>query len=464
MKGFWLFVAGAFLTACSGGSTPTPDVVFDTVDADTTDTFVEDSQGSDVAHEDAHEDAHADTLDVFVDVAIDGHQTDATLSDADIAQDSSPIEDLFDPTALPNAPEPIIMQAISPSSIQVALQEPAIFVGDLGPQGRLIQTQSSVFVAQSALYLEAEVPEGIIHAATVHGPNSVFGTDQGLWVLDNGFFFTSPINDLLTSSMVRSVFSDNAGLWIGQSDAVLLWEEDSLFDINVDGIEWQAPLMSYGALYDGVPTLWIADQELVMALIEEGDAIVAVTVLEGRDVSHMSSDGAGNLWMISEGTIIKRDSSGALTWLSHDEEFTGLFSSLETNDTWLRNGSGLVWWSDGVFAAVQDTSSIGTAAPVGQGALLASNVAQTILVSMDGSSPVVTTNWTDQIQPLYEAKCSTCHSPDNIASDFSTPLAWQENIDAILLRTTVDMPANDPPLDPALYALIESWKEGGFLP
>jgi hypothetical protein len=432
------------------------------VDAVLSDAALSDSEGADTDQVAADSGMSLDSVDGSV-------SEDATSEDVGASSDTVTDDDTFEPPQLPSAPSPIALQVVSPSSVDVELDEPAVFLSRLGESGRLIQTATAVHVLQGLVYAEAAVPEGQLQGATPHGPWTILGADLGLWVIDEGFFFESPIVELLASPDVRFVASTtpdtgDGGLWIGQSEGVFFWESEVLFQVTLPDWTWDEPRLSYGALFDGMPTLWVADQARVMALVPTGDDYEAVTVLEGYPVSAIGSDALGNLWLLSEGTLIRRDPMGTFSWWSHDELFLDLVSDPQSQEIWLRANSGWIWLKDDAFSAVESTGSLDLAAWVGDGQLLASDAEQTVLVAIDESAAVLSPTWQDDIQPLFADKCSLCHSADNIASNLSTSAAWQESITDILLRVTVDMPANDPPLAPAFVALIQSWQEGGFLP
>ena len=72
--------------------------------------------------------------------------------------------------------------------------------------------------------------------------------------------------------------------------------------------------------------------------------------------------------------------------------------------------------------------------------------------------------WEEDVEPIFDEKCAMCHSPNSIASDLSTMEYWMNQSATIVNRVKTDMPANDPPLDPNLTAIIEAWIDGGFAP
>jgi len=73
------------------------------------------------------------------------------------------------------------------------------------------------------------------------------------------------------------------------------------------------------------------------------------------------------------------------------------------------------------------------------------------------------TTWSEDISPLHQARCATCHSGTG-ARDLSDAQRWLNDIDDILLVTRMQsMPIGAPPLTAEEIDLIERWKLAGGL-
>ncbi len=379
--------------------------------------------------------------------------------------EGSLIEDTFQPPTLPPEPQPISVQTITPSAISVQLEESGLFMCGIGDEGRLIQTENATKMYKNNVYLDADIPPGQILSVTDSGPKTLFGMDNGLVVYEDGFFFNSPITELLPETNVTELHNvDETSFWLRAGSSILSWESDELFEVTVENLPWVDPILSYGALYDGSPALWIADDGYLMALLQEEDEYVAIPVLENHNISHLTSDKSGHLWAISEGTLIRRSPEGEFDWYSHTEPMTGIAKNRHTDDLWIQTNNEIIWYQNGVFAALEGSGGFERIAVLKEEQVLVSDETQTVLISLDGSTPIETIGWVANIAPIYEEKCSMCHSSGNIASDLSTYENWQSGIEEILFRVVVDMPADDPPLDPALVEVIQGWKDGGMLP
>lgn len=72
--------------------------------------------------------------------------------------------------------------------------------------------------------------------------------------------------------------------------------------------------------------------------------------------------------------------------------------------------------------------------------------------------------WTQDVEPIFEARCAICHGNDSGARRLDGAALWQEQIDAILLNvTTANMPLPpNPPLTVDELQRIEGWVAAGY--
>jgi len=81
-----------------------------------------------------------------------------------------------------------------------------------------------------------------------------------------------------------------------------------------------------------------------------------------------------------------------------------------------------------------------------------------------GFEVITDATWSEDVAPLYEAHCASCHGPDGSAV---TPLAtmedWQSRIEVVIQNVDQGrMPLGRPPLSRREVAVIEAWQVGGF--
>lgn len=74
--------------------------------------------------------------------------------------------------------------------------------------------------------------------------------------------------------------------------------------------------------------------------------------------------------------------------------------------------------------------------------------------------------WTDDVQPIYDDRCSRCHGPSGPSpTRLDSADAWETRIDAIVAAVTSGrMPLGGPRLTPAEIGVIEAWAATGFEP
>ncbi|GAB5549354.1 MAG: hypothetical protein SangKO_091140 [Sandaracinaceae bacterium] len=91
----------------------------------------------------------------------------------------------------------------------------------------------------------------------------------------------------------------------------------------------------------------------------------------------------------------------------------------------------------------------------------------------DGTLPVeerrsfeVVTNatWSEDVQPLYQGYCASCHGPEGPANTrLDAPSHWQDIYELILTNVVEGrMPLGRPPLSQREVALIEAWRVAGY--
>jgi len=73
--------------------------------------------------------------------------------------------------------------------------------------------------------------------------------------------------------------------------------------------------------------------------------------------------------------------------------------------------------------------------------------------------------WSEDVAPLYEAHCASCHGPEGSAvTQLGTMEDWQSRIEVVIQNVDQGrMPLGRPPLSRREVALIEAWQVGGFL-
>jgi hypothetical protein len=299
------------------------------------------------------------------------------------------------------------------------------------------------------------------------GEDTLMVCEDALRVLHKGFAFSSPLQDLLAGQSIHTAVAagsgDTASLWLGTDVALYRWEGDNLAQVQPTGLPTANALLAEGGSYDGNPALWLAAEGWLVAILPASEGLQSVPVLNNLAVTDLSVDSGQWLWLVSEGDIVRRHPEGEWEWLAFPEPVQAVHGRADSPTTWFVLETSLVVHEDGAYRLVEGVTPPTDADITEAGDLLIADATGVARVMLDAVAPEVIA-WNSHIAPIYEKECALCHSPDNIAEDFSAMQTWIDSIALIMTRVQTDMPANDPPLDPASVSLIQQWIDGGFSP
>jgi hypothetical protein len=377
-------------------------------------------------------------------------------------------EDAWAPPEFPEQASDAEFAGEKPAYIENILDEDVTYIASIGAPKMLLDTSDGLALYDLTLEsLEGEFGE--IHVTEAYGEHVLVATDSGLYVLFKKMvLLPSPINKLLEGANIvdlSTVPTDGAEdtLWLATDNTLYQWEDGLLSEIGDGDLPTASAQLAYGALYEGQPVTWVASQGWLYALFEEDGQWTWSAVAYDLPVSEMKVDGEGRLWCISDGDVVLRHVDGSWEWLAFPEPIERVLTGLEASDVWLHASGSLYHYEDGLFWIVAGAPGLKPVAYEGTGRFLAGQNAS--LVRIHAEEPLnLAATWEDDVAPIYEAKCAMCHGPNSVANDLSTMEDWIDNIANILIRVKTDMPANDPPLEPNLTALIEAWSDGGFVP
>jgi hypothetical protein len=389
-------------------------------------------------------------------------------------------------------------------------------------------------------------------AARVDGQTLVAGTG-GVWVLEPGGLDPSPLGPSLgKTNLVESLLAvPGAGgddLWIGAVKGLYRWRSGSLEPIVPGALPDRDALLAHGAPLDGSPALWVASGELIYALTEGADGLLAWPERDDLPASALAADSAGHLWAISEGALHQRTPDGVWHGVPVAEPATAVAARPDLPATWILDADGLlrheagvvrpgskqpdgaerllatpdgaavVYGDDGIWivlpghlltlAGIEDGQTVTSATvvsvtptpPVGVVSVTATIDEAPADVQQDpwrvvlspaalGDGPhtlAVTTTWeegdpatatvgfvvetlppptwTEDIEPLYQQRCDTCHNPAVTKSPLDTYDLWKSRIDDILGAVTkglMPLPPN-PALTPTEVDRIQAWRDADF--
>ncbi len=384
------------------------------------------------------------------------------------------------------------------------------------------------------------------------GEMAVLATAAGLMELagagEDRYAGASALQAILPGAPTR-VAAAGADLWVQIGGELYCWRNGALQRAGVGEVSLDGPLAA-GGQRGGLPVIWAAGDEQVVAISRGGRALVEAVETRAA-VGSMGADSAGTLWAAEDGALLEIPPEGeprryalpeAVTWAGAGTGAAGAWAltagglyRVEGDQYALAGLDGLIpepGVVDGqgrlVFASEGGLWRVGrdrelllvgmagtVAAPeqiegirevrlvptfpdriatlearIGDLPLEISGDSSVVIDAsqwFDGADHTLTAtatwsdggaatgsavfrsedvgvvSWAGQIGPIYTEQCALCHGGDT-ETLLDSPEAWQARIDDILANVRSGaMPLGRDPLSAAQIAMIDAWKEGGFL-
>jgi|GEM_PF-5664673 hypothetical protein len=385
-------------------------------------------------------------------------------------EDTAPPEDTWQPPAFPESASAVTLADPIPAQSILLRATGATTVAAVQGERVLAQDEEGTQLLDTlwgVVQGEFEDDIGTLWETAEWGEDTLMACEDTLHVLHNGFVFESPLQTLVSEQSIHTVqtvqLGDSPSLWLGTDTGLYTWEDETLFELVPEGLPTANASVVDGGTFDGGPAVWVAAEGWLYAIVQEAESLVSVPVLDALPVTQMRVDDAQRLWLLTNGDIVLRHPDGEWEWLAFSQPVQSLVGESHSPNTWFFLSDSVVVHHDGYFRTAEGMTVPLDADMTDQGDIAAAYEDGVFRWTLDSEVPPVATSWTGHIQPLYESKCITCHTPDNIGADLSSMQLWVDNIDLIMIRVQDDMPADDPPLDPNLVALIQQWIDGGFV-
>ncbi len=396
-----------------------------------------------------------------------GPTLDAALDANDTASDVAE-DDGWEAPTFPNEPSDANLAEATPAFVELVLETEVTGIESLSDGAMVLETVDGLVIYDATLEaLNVEV--GTIHEMVPYGEHQLVATDSGLFVLFKEMvLLPSPVNDVLEDTAVYDVAitTEQGGtetVWLATEDSLYRWEDGLIWEVGDDVLPTGNARLATGALYDDSNALWVASEGWLYAIFPDEGELSWAAVINELPVGNMEIDASGRIYLLVEGTLVLRHPDGSWDWLSFEEPITDIIAGIDSSDAWLLGENTLIHYIDDIFQPLSGVTGLNPVAFEGPGRFLAGKNGSVVRVFADEPEANVVT-WEEDVEPIFDEKCAMCHSPNSIASDLSTMEYWMNQSATIVNRVKTDMPANDPPLDPNLTAIIEAWIDGGFAP
>lgn len=247
-------------------------------------------------------------------------------------------------------PGPTVLDVTGASAEAIVVLEvpgasSAVGLPDLG----LLAGVDGDLVLRGVLEAEASPVESlaseVVSVAAGEDGWTLVSTDRGLAELIGAALVPSPLEILATGGPAQ-LSADRDGLWLAPSGGgVQRWRDDVLFDVAVEGLALEAPVIATGPDPAGIERagIWMASGDAVAFLrFGSGDGSVeAEVVLEGATFEDVDVDAIGRVWVRGDAGLLMRTSDGAWTqWRTPGAP--DVIATPGALGVWLRDGDR--WW------------------------------------------------------------------------------------------------------------------------
>ncbi len=343
--------------------------------------------------------------------------------------------------------------------------------------GALPLPEGAVIAQTAEGLLRVDEPEGdpvvleggpsMLDRIAVLDDGTVLLLGDGIWIPQDEGFLVSPLtetfNEVTISALVAP--SGTGDLWFGTSTGLHLLREGVLYPVEFTELELEGILLTYGALWEDEPTLWVVTDNDVYALVESADGIELW--LERSDLVPEATvvDGNGQLWVSSGGDVHMRGDEG-WEWYRAPVVLGPVHAHPEAPDAWFPVVGGAWHHVGSAFCPIELDSAYELLSVDEKGRALVSADGALLRLAVDaplGPEPDPP-NWADEVSPLAIEHCGQCHGDGKFAHPMHTREHWITEMDDILLvvnSKAMPLPPNEP-LDKKAIAIIEDWKEAGF--
>lgn len=133
------------------------------------------------------------------------------------------------------------------------------------------------------------------------GDATLIAADEGLFTLHDWGLAPSPLGEVWAPTGDAQLLGAGDDLWIADGDGLHLWRSGDLFSVSAGELPTADARIAWGSPVQGFGALWLAADDLVYALVEQGDGFVTWEEAGALDAIALSVDGVDDLWAILSG-------------------------------------------------------------------------------------------------------------------------------------------------------------------
>jgi len=286
----------------------------------------------------------------------------ATIADttaiADVAADAS--EDVVTPD-VPSTPDtvsdagPDVPVAQGPTVITLAeglelsrstlLAQAALFSADLGASRSVFATDTVAWLRDGNQVLElGALPSAVIAAAWVEDQLLLATADHGVLVFHDGALVASPLQAAMGDPVIVALHADpdGASLWVHTTGSLWFYAAEQVTELSPEGLTVADTVSTWGAHYEGMPSLWFGAPDEVYTVVREGAGFAAT--LERTDLTPimLSGDAVGDLWVLTADALHHRSPAAVWQELDLGTPVTSVHGHPASTATWFLLADGRV--------------------------------------------------------------------------------------------------------------------------
>jgi hypothetical protein len=171
--------------------------------------------------------------------------------------------------------------------------------------------------------------------AAVHDGGLLALLDAGLFVVSRGELAATPLADALDGPPLE-ISAAGETLWFRTEGGVRVLRGGSLAALAVEETPLTGPLAA-GIAADGTPLAWIGAGERLVAI----SSIGALRVDRALAVESLATDGAGQVWVVSDGELVRGALEGPWHHYVLPDPVTSVTADPGAPGAWIRAGSAI---------------------------------------------------------------------------------------------------------------------------
>lgn len=268
--------------------------------------------------------------------------------------DVAPPPDVRDPT-IPTEPEVlpeehtvIEVSTTFSGSAERLVEGPVIWAIPSSSNGVLIVHDSAVRRLDATAQVEHEwdVSLGTVLSAAMVDPDQVLiATTDTLYAVGKSTLAESPVAALLDGATVQDIVVDRSAgtvtAYLATSDGPFEWSDGHLAHLTAEQLTGGSEHVGFGAPLGGLPALWVESMSALVAVWSDPEGRWSRVVHPFQSLDDMAVDSLGQVWIVSDGALYRRDTDEVWEWLDLGGRVEWVSAHPESQRVWLGRGDQL---------------------------------------------------------------------------------------------------------------------------